>query len=79
MEEKHFIINENTPPDFETDVGKWWLCSKGKKYDIWRFDSKKEDTFKTFLLLRRSDSKIVAEDMTIDGIGTKQYVFDLFY
>lgn len=75
MKEKFFIITEDTPPDHETDEGKWWLCCKGKKYDIWRFDSKKKD-FKTYLLLRRADNKIVDDAVTIEEIGIKQDLFD---
>lgn len=70
-----FYVPDEEHPDFETDVGKWWLCKKGKKYSVWRFDKKNSD-FKQYLLLRNKDSKIMAEDHLIEGIGIKHDIYE---
>lgn len=69
MKPCHFCIDKSKP-DFETDKGKWWLCEKGKKYVIWRFDSK-ENEYKEFLIQRKADNAIVDGDYTISGVGEK--------
>lgn len=78
MRPRFFVVDEETDaPDFETDVAKWWLCEKGEKYDIWRFYRKK-DEYRAYLLQRKSDGEIVAEDSTIDGVGTKHDLYERF-
>lgn len=72
MKPCHFVIDKDHP-DYETEKGKWWLCENGKKYAIWRFDSKEGD-YKEFLIQRKSDNAIVNGDYCIEGVGLK---FDL--
>jgi len=79
MKEHHFIVNDDTPPDFETEAGKWWLCEKGEKYSIWRFDSKTDPNDKAYLILRNTDSVVIAGDYTIEGVSIKHDLLENFY
>lgn len=63
----HFVPNYENP-DWETKEGKWWLCEKGKKCSVWRFDSKLKD-YRAFLLLANDTGQVLEEKYTIDGIG----------
>ena len=68
---KWYEIDENTKPSYETDVAKWYLLQKGEHYAVWRWDSKKDELNKRFLLTNIHTSSVVFEDFTIEGIFIK--------
>ena len=72
-----YTINENTPPSFESDVAKWYLISKGEKYDAWRVD-KKDGTYKAFVLQERKTLKIVRVFFVLSEVFEAQSLYDKF-
>ena len=78
MKPRHYVISDDDKPDFETKEAKWYLCEKGNKYAIWRWDSKKDKAYKLFLLQRISDGVVVEESRTIAGIGTLYEAYERF-
>ena len=78
MEELNpFLIDEETKPSFETDVAKWYLISKKKHYAGWRWDSKKDETHKLYLITDIETSEPVAEDHQLESMLVKLDMFDI--
>jgi hypothetical protein len=60
----------NKKPDYVNEQGtKWWYESTYKEHQIWIVET--TDGYKTRVALRKDGKGIIAEDQTIDGIGTK--------
>ena len=63
-----FDIDEKTEPSYETPEAKWYLIKKTKHYATWRWNSKKDATYKTYLVTDIKTGKIVRDDTKLESI-----------
>lgn len=70
-----FAIDKNTEPSWETDVAKWYLIKNGEHYAVFRWDSKKDESDRTYLLLDKETNRPVRDSHLLEGI---LYLFDCF-
>lgn len=63
-----FLDVEKTKPSFESDVAKWYLIKKGHYYACWRWDSKKDDTNKKYLVTTLDGSRILKDTPSLEGV-----------
>lgn len=70
-----FLIEDDTPPTYETEVAKWWLIEEGERCSVWRWDSKKDETNKTYLLLDK-DSNIIKDTHLLESVLWAMTAYD---
>lgn len=63
-----FLDTEKTKPSFESDVAKWYLIKKGKHYACWRWDSKKDDDFKKYLITDLKGERIMRDTHMLEDM-----------
>ena len=63
-----FLIDKNTEPSWETEVAKWYLIKNGKHYAVFRWDSKKDEYDRTYLLLDKETNQPVRDTRLLEGI-----------
>lgn len=70
-----FLIDKNTEPSWETEVAKWYLIKNGKHYAVFRWDSKKNDYDRAYLLINKEDGRPIRDTSLLESI---LYLFDFF-
>lgn len=70
-----FLIDENTEPSWETGVAKWYLIKNGKHYAVFRWDSKKNNYDRAYLLIDKEDGRPIRDTSLLENI---LYLFDFF-
>ena len=63
-----FDIDKKTEPSYETPEAKWYLIKKTKHYAVWRWDSKRDETYKTYLITVLKTGEIVRDDTKLESI-----------
>ena len=64
-----FLLDtKKTKPSFETDVAKWYLIKQGKHYACWRWDSKKNSSFKKYLITDLSGERIMRDTHMLEDM-----------
>lgn len=70
------LIDENTQPSWETPEAKWYLIKKLNHYNVWRWDSKKDDR-KAFLITDNATNNVVSDDHNLEAILTRAFFLNL--
>lgn len=63
-----FSINSKTKPSFESDVAKWYLIKRGEKVSLWRWDSKKDDMDKEYIITNNKTNKPINANHRLEDI-----------
>ena len=62
------LDTEKTKPSFESDVAKWYFIKKGQYFACWRWDSKKDENHKKYLITSLDGKRVMKDTHSLENM-----------